>query len=145
MGIEHVNLVVTNPRRSADLFERIFDWRTRWSGSGLDDEGEAIHVGTADTYVALVSRPTLVFDKHEYPVDRPGLAHVGVLVDDLDDVEGRVHAEGIETFNQNAIAPGRRFYFLDYDEVCWEVVSYEAPDARPSDLRLAPGRAHEQS
>lgn len=125
MDLEHVNLVVTEPRRSADLLERVFGWHTRWSGSGLDGEGQAIHVGTDDTYVSLVDRPVLVADKHEYPIDKPGLAHVGVLVDDLELVLQRVHGEAIETFNHNEVEPGRRFYFFDYDDICWEVASYE--------------------
>lgn len=133
MDLEHVNLVVTSPRRSADLLQRLFEWRIRWSGGGLSGDSECIHVGTSDTYVSLAGRPAFVTDKHEYPLDRPGLAHVGVLVDDLDQVEGRVRAEGLETLNHDETKPGRRFYFFDKDGICWEVASYRAPESQPSD------------
>lgn len=124
MNLEHVNLVVTNPRRTADLLERLFGWRTRWSGAGAAGGVEAIHVGSDETYIALVNRATYAADKHEYPVDRPGLAHIGVLVDDLAAVHDRLAGEGIESFNHDEVAPGRRFYFFDYDDICWEVASY---------------------
>lgn len=127
MDLEHVNLVVREPRNSADLLERIFGWQTRWSGKGLNGEGTAVHVGTDRTYVALVSRPTLRTDTHEYPFDKPGLAHIGVLVDKLEPVLARVEAVPLETFNHDEVAPGRRFYFFDHDEICWEVASYNPP------------------
>jgi catechol 2,3-dioxygenase-like lactoylglutathione lyase family enzyme len=127
MDLEHVNLVVTNPRRSADLLERVLGWKTRWAGGGLDGEGKAIHVGTERTYILLVDRPTFVADRYEYPPDRPGLAHVGILVDDLDDVLERLRGDSIDTFNHDEVEPGRRFYFFDYDEICWEVASYNPP------------------
>ncbi|HZJ28333.1 MAG TPA: VOC family protein [Acidimicrobiia bacterium] len=120
MDLEHVNLSVKNPRRTADLFERLFDWHTRWSGESMF-EGECIHVGTDDTYLSLHTRPADQSDFNGY--DRP-VAHIGVLVEDLDKVVRRVHDCEIETFNHDEVEPGRRFYFFDYDHICYEVASY---------------------
>lgn len=126
MNLEHVNLTVTDPKRSAGLFERIFGWHTRWSGDAIFD-GECIHVGSDETYLALYSRPDVVDDRYQHGYDRPGLAHVGLLIDErgeFDAIEQRVDDEGIETFNHNEIPPGRRFYFFDPDGICFEVATY---------------------
>ena len=50
--IEHVNVTVTDPERAAQLMERLFDWRVRWSGPARDG-GRTIHVGSDDDYIAL--------------------------------------------------------------------------------------------
>ncbi len=123
MELEHVNLTVRDPDAHAAMLSEVFGWHVRWRGDALGD-GIAVHVGTDDTYVALATRPEVGDSRHEYPWDRPGLAHVGVLVDDLDACHDRVVAAGLETFNQNAVAPGRRFYFFDTDGICWEAASY---------------------
>mgnify|MGYP000932223655 CR=1 FL=1 len=45
-------------------------------------------------------------------------------VDDPGEAERRVIAAGYRPFNHGDYAPGRRFYFLDEDEVEFEIVSY---------------------
>ena len=50
--LEHVNVNVTDPERTARLLEGLFDWCVRWSGASRDG-GRTIHVGTADDYVAI--------------------------------------------------------------------------------------------
>lgn len=64
-----------------------------------------------------------------------------MLVADLGNVEERVDAEGIGTFNRNAIAPVRRLCFFDCDDICWEVASYAAPETRgvetPLEVKVA--------
>lgn len=123
MQLEHVNLTVTDPRRTAGLLERVFDWHTRWNGTAMLG-GDAVHVGTDETYIALSTGPDVADEPNAHGYDRPGMAHIGILVDDLDHVEERVTAEGIKPFNHNETAPGRRFYFFDHDAICYEVASY---------------------
>jgi catechol 2,3-dioxygenase-like lactoylglutathione lyase family enzyme len=123
MDLEHVNLVVTDPRRTADLLERVFDWHTRCSGPAMLD-GSFIHVGSDDTYIALYTRPEVVDEPYSHGYDRPAMAHIGILVDDLDNIAQRVATEGIETFSHDEVPPGRRFYFVDHDGLCYEVASY---------------------
>ena len=50
--------------------------------------------------------------------------HVGVVVEDLDAIEARVTAAGIDTYFHDDYNPGRRFYFMGTDDVEYEVVSY---------------------
>lgn len=113
--LEHVNITVSDPRRTADMLVRLFGWRIRWEGSAKLG-GRTVHVGTDDAYLAVWSNggaPAM-----------GRLNHVGIVVDDLDGVERRIKAEGIETFNHGSYEPGRRFYFLDRDGIEYEVVSY---------------------
>lgn len=121
--LEHVNLTVSNPQRTADLLIDLFDWHIRWSGGAIHG-GHTIHVGSDDDYLALYSLP----DSSTEPLDTyhrvTGLNHIAFVVDDLDDIERRVIAAGFEPVNHGDYEPGRRFYFRDHDHVEYEIVSY---------------------
>ncbi len=122
MNLEHANVTVTDPQASAALLGRIFGWHIRWEGPSLLG-GHTVHVGTDDTYLALYT-PGDPDDQADS--DRVGgLQHLGILVDDLDLIEARVRAEGIEPYNFMTYEPGRRFYFNDHDNIEFEVVAYD--------------------
>lgn len=118
--IEHVNLTVTNPARTAQLMEQLFDWHIRWEGPARDG-GTSIHVGDERFYIALYAPPGE--PEARFPKGEP-LNHVGILVDDLDLIEDKVAAAGLKPFNHGDYSPGRRFYFRDYDGIEYEIVSY---------------------
>ena len=85
--------------------------------------GHTLHLGTKDSYIALYTNREVraadpMFNKGE-PMN-----HIGVTVDDLDAVEAKVIAAGLEPFNHGDYEPGRRFYFFDWNGIEWEVVSY---------------------
>lgn len=120
--IEHVNVTVTDPERTARLMEELFGWLVRWRGPARDG-GRTVHVGTDDHYVALYTGRDARYTAEDFAKGRP-LNHVGVAVDDLDAVETRVVAAGLKPFNHDDYEPGRRFYFLDPDGIEYEVVSY---------------------
>jgi catechol 2,3-dioxygenase-like lactoylglutathione lyase family enzyme len=50
--IEHVNLTVSDPERSARMLQAIFGWEARWRGPSRQG-GWTIHVGSAYDYIAL--------------------------------------------------------------------------------------------
>jgi catechol 2,3-dioxygenase-like lactoylglutathione lyase family enzyme len=119
--LEHINLTVPDPERTASLLAALFDWSIRWQGQEADGR-KAIHVGGADSYVSLYApRPGQTAARAEY--GKP-LNHLAIVVDDLARIEARVHAQGLETFGHGAYEPGRRFYFFDPDGIEIEVVSY---------------------
>lgn len=120
--IEHVNVTVTDPERTARLMEDVFGWHVRWRGPARDG-GRTVHVGTDDHYVALYTGRDARYTAEDFAKGRP-LNHVGVAVDDLDAVETRVVAAGLRPFSHDDYEPGRRFYFLDPDGIEYEVVSY---------------------
>lgn len=122
MFVEHVNLTVSDPNASADLLCRLFDWHVRWEGPS-DLGGRTVHVGDDTSYLALYTT-TGASGPGRPGDDVIGINHIGVVVDDLDNVADRVHAEAIETYNHLTYEPGSRFYFLDPDGIEFEVVSY---------------------
>ena len=123
MILEHANVTVRNPEQSAAMLERIFGWHIRWSGPSLLG-GRTVHVGTDTSYLALYTPPEAPGER-AHPDLVGGLQHLGVLVDDLDPVEARVRAEGIEPYSFMTYDPGRRFYFNDHNGIEYEVVAYD--------------------
>lgn len=121
--LEHVNVTVSDLDRSIALVQDVFGWNLRWRGGSIHS-GESAHVGDDETYVALYRHP----EQAGRPVDSytttGGLNHIGVLVEDLDAVEAKVKAAGLEPHSHADYEPGRRFYFRDHDGTEWEVVSY---------------------
>ncbi|NNE74510.1 MAG: VOC family protein [Acidimicrobiales bacterium] len=115
--LEHANITVTDPDRTAQMLCDLFDWHVRWSGRSMLG-GNTVHVGSDTDYIAVWAA--------EEPSKAPKgqLNHLGILVDDLDATEARVVAAGLEPYNHMEYEPGRRFYFDDPDGVEYEVVSY---------------------
>ena len=118
--LEHVNIRVSDPDRTAAFLARLCGWHERWRGpSALG--GWTIHLGGEFDYIALYQGDT--------PLDGPfakgrPLQHIGLVVDDLDAAERVVIAEGLVPFNHADYEPGRRFYVFDWDGIEWELVSY---------------------
>lgn len=121
--LEHVNITVSDPVKTAALMCRLFDWETRWQGASKLG-GYTVHVGGVDHYLAVYARPGEAQSVASSYDNLGGLNHVGVVVDNIEAVEARVVAEGFEPYNHGDYEPGRRFYFNDHDGVEFEVLSY---------------------
>ena len=118
--IEHVNITVSDPDRSVQLFEKLLGWKERWRGPALNG-GLSIHVGDDSNYLAIYTDHKS-HDRFEKGVP---LNHVGIEVDDLAAAEKIVLDAGLETFSHSDYDPGpRSFYFFDWDGIEFEVVSY---------------------
>jgi catechol 2,3-dioxygenase-like lactoylglutathione lyase family enzyme len=121
--LEHLNVTVQDPEATAQMLVDVFGWVIRWSGSSIY-EGQTLHVGGEGTYLALFARAEAVpldgrtYDRHL------ALNHVGIRVDDLDEIEARVLKAGFETYSHQDYEPGRRFYFRDGGNLEFEVLSY---------------------
>lgn len=130
--IEHVNLTVSNPDKVAEQLNQIFGWQTRWSGASLDG-GRSVHIGEngdGNSYLALytnssLNEPLIKENKDRGHLYKANLNHIGILVSDLDEIEGRVLESGLKTFNHADYEPGRRFYFYIDDDIEVEVISYK--------------------
>ena len=122
--LEHVNMTVSDPQATAAMLHRVFGWKTRWEGAGMET-GYTVHVGTDDTYVALFTYPETPDPKNTSYVTKGGLNHWAVVVDDFDAVRKRVVAEGFTPGEIHDYEPGRRFYFYDNDGIEIEVVQYD--------------------
>lgn len=125
-ALEHLNITVIDPDRSAALLAKIFDWQVRWSGTAMN-EGRTVHVGSVgngSSYLALYTRSGVKENFSRNEKTAANLNHIGVTVPDLDEIEQRVIAEGLTPVNYGDYEPGRRFYFYIDDGIEIEVVSY---------------------
>ena len=122
--LEHLNFTVSDPKATAAWIERIFGWRVRWEGPGMQT-GYTVHIGEADSYVALFSYGEGGGEAPESYRTKGGLNHWAVVVDDIEATEARVKAEGFTPVNHADYEPGQRFYFHDHDGIEIEVVQYD--------------------
>ena len=122
-ALEHVNLTVSDGRKTAERLCRLFGWKIRWEGPALNG-GRTAHVGTDDAYLAIYqpAKPPSQSESSYNTVG--GLNHVGVVVEDLDATEQRVREAGYKPHSHANYEPGRRFYFDDEDGIEFEGVSY---------------------
>ena len=121
--LEHVNLTVTNPDKTASMLCELFGWHIRWKGEAKDG-GWSIHVGSRTSYLAIYSPKKPATQTYNNYRSVGGLNHVGIVVDDLDEIEARVIASGYKPKSHDDYEPGKRFYFDDDDGVEYEVISY---------------------
>ena len=120
---EHVNVTVSDPKKTAAMLVDLFGWHVRWEGPSKYD-GYTVHVGTDDDYLALYTLPQSVQPEHESYYRTGSVNHFGILVDDLAAAEARILRAGYRTHSHQTYDPGSRFYFHDHDDIEWEVVSY---------------------
>jgi len=128
--LEHVNITVGSPKRSADMVAHLFGWALRWQGRSASG-GYTIHIGNDRDYIAFSTPATSDGTPYAHQKSLP-MNHIGVVVDDLDKVEARAIEIGLKPFNHDDYEPGRRFYLFDGDGIEWEIVSYTpASKAKP--------------
>jgi glyoxylase I family protein len=120
--IEHVNITVGDPDRTAAMLSAVFGWKERWRGNSALG-GRTIHVGTDRDYLAVYTEEDSDGTAKTHRKGAP-LNHIGIQVDDLDAVEARVIEQGLTPFSHGDYEPGRRFYFLDENGIEFEIVSY---------------------
>ena len=118
--LEHVNITVSDPHRTAAMLKQLCGWDIRWEGPAMNS-GYTVHVGSEVAYVALYGRPGVDIDA----LEQTTLNHVGLLVSDLDRAMDTVRSQGHEPYHLSDYEPGRRFYFRDADNIEFEVISYE--------------------
>ena len=118
--LEHANITVSDPDRSAAFLARLCGWHERWRGPSQLG-GWTIHLGSDTDYIALYTpgKPQTARFAKGAPLN-----HVGLVVDDLGAAEKVVEEAGLTAFNHADYEPGRRFYFFDWDGIEFEVVSY---------------------
>ncbi len=126
--LEHVNVTVSNPEKTAQLLCDLFGWHIRWQGDSAIG-GRSVHVGRDDSYLALYTDSKMRDNGTNTYATRGGLNHIGVLVDDFEETERRVLAAGFQTHDHADYEPGRRFYFNDHDDIEYEVVNYPLANA----------------
>ena len=122
--LEHANITVTDPKATAAWMGRVFDWKVRWEGPGMET-GYTVHVGEKESYLALFSYGDAAPAESSSYRTVAGLNHVAVVVEDLEAIAAKVLAEGFTPGEHYDYEPGKRFYFSDSDGIEFEVVCYD--------------------
>lgn len=121
--LEHANVSVSDPARTAKMLGDIFGWKIRWQGD-LISGGHTIHVGGEGSYLALYHQAGSDVSKEDSYTTVGGLNHLAVVVEDLADMDAKVRKAGYTPGEHFDYEPGKRFYFNDHDGIEFEVVWY---------------------
>jgi catechol 2,3-dioxygenase-like lactoylglutathione lyase family enzyme len=129
--LEHANLCVHDIDGMIRFLQTAFpDFRVRHDG--VDEHGlRWVHIGTEETYVALVEARQDAQRRGKLYKGRPGLNHLAYEVDDADALRSRLRAAGYEDSTvPNAHPHRKRVYFYDPDGNDWEFVQYLSADSK---------------
>ena len=128
LRMEHANLTVRHYDEAVRFLTAAFpDFEIR--RSGLNDGHRWMHIGTADTYIALNEATESARDGREPYDGRPGVNHLGFEVDDAEGIRARLAAAGFKDSTYPNQHPHRnRVYFYDADGNDWEFVEYFSDD-----------------
>lgn len=122
-NIEHLNISVSNPDKTAQLLCNLFDWKIRWSGESMDD-GYTVHVGSSDSYLALYSNKHMS-PKQQYSHNAVNnLNHIGVVVDDLISYETKARSLVLKPNNHRDYGHCNSFYVVDESDLEIEIICY---------------------
>ena len=127
MGVrlEHANLCVRDINSIIRFLQSAFpEFGIRRDVTDADGT-RWVHVGTADTYIALNSA-TQELEQTWRPYEgRPGVNHLGYEVDDVEALRNRMLNDGyVESTVPNEHPHRKRVYFYDPEGNDWEFVQY---------------------
>ncbi len=136
--LEHANICVSEIDEIVRFLQTAFpEFRVRGEGTGRDSK-RWLHVGTDDTYIALM-QANADADRHKpYSGGSRGVNHVAYEVDDVDALRARLQTGGYrESTPPNEHVHRKRVYFNDPDGNDWEFVQYLSQDpAERNDYEL---------
>ena len=124
MYLEHANITVSNLQRSVEFFQTAFpEFKIRGGDNGQESK-EWLHLGDDNTYLAL-SQGKEKKGYNPYDTKSNGINHLGFVVQDIDDVVGRLLDAGYErTYPRTKHKARIREYFRDFDGNEFEFIEY---------------------
>lgn len=130
--IEHANLVVTDLAGTKRFLLTVFpEWKVRGRGAGSWSEKDRtwIHLGTDDYYITLNDNGE-GFNRN-LSGHQPGLAHIGFVVENCDEILERLNKEGFELRTKGGESPYRKsYYFVDPQGFEFEFLEYFSEDPK---------------
>lgn len=124
--LEHVNLVVKDIGPTLAFVQAALpSWWIRGKGEVAWKSGRRnwVHVGTDDFYLTLNDGGD--GDIRDCLEDQPGLAHIGIVVDDVDATADRLLRNGYRLHIRGADHPFRKtVYFIDPAGIQFEFMQY---------------------
>lgn len=127
--LEHANLHARNVDAVvAFLQSALPDFRVR--RDDVSEDGRRwVHVGNDDTYVAVYQADGELAEPFVPYSGKPGVNHLGYVVDDAEALRARLAAAGYEESTvPNAHPFRKRVYFRDPEGNDWEFVQYSSDD-----------------
>ena len=126
--MEHANVSVRQFDESVRFLKAAFpNFRVR--REGIHNGRRWMHIGTDDTYLALNEATAEAAEAWVPYAGKPGVNHLGFIVDDADAVRERLSAAGFTDSTYPNNHPHRkRVYFHDADGNDWEFVEYFSDD-----------------
>lgn len=128
MKLEHANLVVKEIKPTLDFLLTAFPrWKVRGSGKSAwnDTQRNWVHVGNTDYYITLNDHAK--GERRDNQGEKPGLAHLGFAVSDLNDVIERLTKKGYEIDIIGRDHPYRQsIYFCDPAGCQFEFIQYKS-------------------
>jgi len=128
MYLEHANITVPNIQSTVEFLTVAFpEFKVRGSGRTPSGEGNWLHFGNDDFYMALQDYDQL--DNSGAPgYHDNGVNHLGWVVKDLAALVQRLEQAGYGVY-QSAEHPSRdRSYFFDGNGLEWEFIQYKSDD-----------------
>ena len=125
--VEHANITVINIDDAVQFIQTaIPEFKVRHRG---ETQYRWCHIGTDNSYIALqemVARE----QTDRAPYLDVGINHIGLVVDDVDQVKQRLLSDGYQQNDIGEENPYRkRVYFYDRSGVEWEFIQYLTQDA----------------
>ena len=129
LRLEHANLAVRDVDETLRFLRTAFpDFDVRQEGTNLQGL-RWVHIGTADTYIAVNQASDEPAEAWVPYAGKPGLNHLGFEVDDAEAVRQRLAAAGYtDSTVPNDHPHRRRVYFHDAEGNDWEFVEYRSND-----------------
>ncbi len=126
MMLEHANITVSDLERSISFYEEALGFEVRWRGEVFNTsrKAAAAHVGPSGEAFYLSLFEAVNGGRAKYDYAPPGINHLGIVVDDLDDARRQLEAAGAMVAMGSDYDPGRRLYFFDPDGIEIELVQY---------------------
>ena len=126
MRLEHINLVVTEIDSTVAFLKIAFPhWRVRGQGNSpwYGKPRTWLHFGEDDFYIALSDNGE--GENRNLKGHRPGLAHIGFVIDDMDGLIARYHKQGIEPAIGLTVGSSRKnVYYIDAAGLEFEFTQY---------------------
>jgi catechol 2,3-dioxygenase-like lactoylglutathione lyase family enzyme len=129
LRLEHANLIVRDLDAMVRFLETAFpEFHVRAQG-GSPGSGRWVHIGTAETYIALSQATREPAERWEPYAGLPGVNHLGYEVEDAEALRRRMRAAGYtESTPPNSHPHRKRVYFHDPEGNDWEFVQYYSQD-----------------
>lgn len=125
--LEHLNISVINPDKTAKLLCDFLNWTIRWSGDSMDD-GYTVHVGSSASYLALYTKKDMRKRRAHNHSYNHNLNHICVVVDKLELYQKKAVKLGLKPFNFRDYGPCQSFYVIEDDGLEIEVTCYALSD-----------------